>query len=84
MKINVFCSKLFNKSNYKYIEHSLDFVLLSCIQVGLPSKSGVGGGIMLVIPNVMGIFTYSPPLDTWGNSSRGVEFCEVTLALFPQ
>ena len=35
---------------------------------------------MLVIPNVMGIFTYSPPLDTWGNSSRGVEFCEVTLA----
>ena len=38
---------------------------------------------MLVIPNVMGIFTYSPPLDTWGNSSRGVEFCEVTLTILP-
>jgi glutaminase len=37
----------------------------------------VAGGVLLVIPNLMGIFTWSPPLDQWGNSSRGVQFCEV-------
>ena len=39
--------------------------------VGLPSKSGVGGGIMAVVPNVMGIAAFSPPLDKAGNSVRG-------------
>ncbi|WP_230660927.1 glutaminase A [Psychrobacter sp. I-STPA10] len=39
--------------------------------VGLPSKSGVGGGIMAVVPNVMGIAAFSPPLDSAGNSVRG-------------
>jgi len=41
-------------------------------KVGLPAKSGVGGGIFLVIPNVMGICTFSPCLDEYGNSVRGV------------
>lgn len=39
--------------------------------VGLPSKSGVGGGIVAVVPGVMGIAAFSPPLDTAGNSVRG-------------
>jgi len=30
----------------------------------------------VVIPNVMGICTWSPPLDPLGNSCRGVQFCE--------
>lgn len=46
-------------------------------KVGLPAKSGVCGGMLIVIPNVMGIFVWSPPLDTLGNSCRGVQFCEV-------
>ncbi|MGJ3354535.1 glutaminase A [Providencia sp. Je.9.19] len=39
--------------------------------VGLPSKSGVGGGILTIIPGVMAIAAFSPPLDTVGNSVRG-------------
>jgi len=43
-------------------------------KIGLPAKSGVAGGIFVVIPNVMGICTYSPRLDQYGNSIRGVQF----------
>lgn len=39
--------------------------------VGLPGKSGVGGGILAVVPGVMGIAAFSPPLDPEGNSVRG-------------
>lgn len=44
--------------------------------VGYPAKSGVGGGLIVVVPNVMGISVYSPLLDTRGNSIRGIAFCE--------
>ncbi|EHE2704792.1 glutaminase A [Escherichia coli] len=40
-------------------------------RVGLPGKSGVGGGILAVVPGVMGIAAFSPPLDEEGNSVRG-------------
>lgn len=36
------------------------------IKVGLPAKSGVGGGIMAVSPTRMGIGIYSPGLDKRG------------------
>jgi glutaminase len=39
--------------------------------VGLPGKSGVGGGILAVVPGVMAIAGFSPPLDPVGNSVRG-------------
>lgn len=38
-------------------------------KVGVPAKSGVCGGMLIVIPNVMGIFTWSPPLDALGRFS---------------
>lgn len=41
------------------------------INVGIPSKSGVGGGIMGTIPNKMGIGVYNPALDEYGNSIVG-------------
>ncbi len=40
-------------------------------EVGVPSKSGVGGGIVSVIPNVGAIAAFSPKLDEVGNSVRG-------------
>jgi glutaminase len=41
--------------------------------VGLPAKSGVGGGILAVVPGHMGLAVYSPRLDGHGHSVRGVE-----------
>ncbi len=38
---------------------------------GTPAKSGVGGGILAIVPGVMGIGVVSPPLDKFGNSVRG-------------
>jgi glutaminase len=43
--------------------------------VGLPAKSGVGGGIVAVVPGQFGIGVYSPRLDAKGNSVRGVAVC---------
>jgi len=42
-------------------------------RVGLPGKSGVGGGIVAVIPNRCGLCVWSPGLDARGNSVAGVE-----------
>ena len=46
------------------------------IKVGLPAKSGVGGGIMAVSPTRMGIGIYSPGLDKKGNSLAGIQMLE--------
>jgi glutaminase len=44
-------------------------------EVGMPAKSGVGGGILAVLPGRLGIGVYSPRLDPRGNSVRGVAVC---------
>lgn len=46
------------------------------VKVGIPSKSGVGGGILSVVPNKMGIGVYGPSLDRYGNSIGGVAILE--------
>ncbi len=46
------------------------------IKVGLPSKSGVGGGIVSVVPRKMGIGVYGPSLDKKGNSLAGGSLLE--------
>ena len=46
------------------------------LKVGLPAKSGVAGAVMVVVPNLMGFATFSPRLDAYGNSVRGVSFCQ--------
>jgi len=44
-------------------------------RVGVPAKSGVGGGVMAVVNRQLGIATFSPRLDSHGNSARGIEVC---------
>jgi glutaminase len=68
----------------RYVKDLLG-IMLSCgmydyagewaYRVGIPSKSGVGGGIVAVIPGVAGIGIFSPPLDAKGNSVRGIQVC---------
>lgn len=45
-------------------------------KVGLPGKSGVGGGIVAVLPNEFSIAVWSPRLNEKGNSYRGLKFLE--------
>ena len=40
-------------------------------EVGLPGKSGIGGGIVTVSPGKGGLGTFAPPLDAAGNSVKG-------------
>jgi glutaminase len=42
------------------------------VRVGLPGKSGIGGGIVTAAPGKGGLGSWSPPLDPAGNSVRGV------------
>lgn len=43
---------------------------------------GVSGCTMVVVPNVMGMALWSPPLDHYGNSVRGLQFCRELVSVF--
>lgn len=49
-----------------FYEHTGDWLF----ETGLPAKTGVGGGIMGVVPGTMGIAAFAPPLDGAGNSVK--------------
>lgn len=71
-----------NKSNI----HRILSVMSSCgmydgsgawsYDIGLPAKSGVGGGIIAVLPGKSAIAVFSPRLDSHGNSARGIKVCQ--------
>jgi glutaminase len=49
---------------------------------GVPAKSGVSGALMIVIPGIGAIGTFSPPLNDEGNSIRGIGMIEKLSAVF--
>ncbi|HEY7376420.1 MAG TPA: glutaminase A, partial [Polyangia bacterium] len=49
-------------------------------KVGVPAKSGVGGGIVAIVPGRFAVGTFAPPLDPAGNSVRGQRAVEAIMA----
>ena len=49
-----------------FYEHTGEWMFNS----GLPAKSGVGGGIIGVLPGIFGIAAFAPPIDNAGNSVK--------------
>lgn len=49
-----------------FYEHTGDWIYTS----GIPAKTGVGGGVMGMLPGVFGIAAFAPPLDEAGNSVK--------------
>lgn len=50
--------------------------------VGVPAKSGVSGALVVVIPGIMGITIWSPRLDSYGNSVKGIAVCKNLVEIF--
>ena len=49
-------------------------------RIGLPCKSGVGGGIMAIVPDRLSLCVWSPALDKTGNSQLGRQALEMFVA----
>ncbi len=70
--------------------HRINALMLTCgtydaagefaFRIGLPCKSGVGGGIVAVVPDTLSLCVWSPGLDETGNSLLGMRALELFVA----
>ncbi|MDE5842283.1 MAG: glutaminase A [Muribaculaceae bacterium] len=70
-KQNVFAAELAPKittliSSVGFYQHTGDWMYTS----GIPAKTGVGGGVLGVMPGLFGVASFAPPLDDAGNSVK--------------
>lgn len=80
------CESLFNQTlERQHVKHINALMMTSGMynaagefawRVGLPAKSGVGGGIVAIVPGSMSIAVWSPELDDFGNSLAGTVVLE--------
>jgi len=80
------CKVLFRQElNHRQVSHINALMMTSGMynaagefawRVGLPAKSGVGGGIVAIVPGKMSIAVWSPALDQFGNSLAGTAVLE--------
>lgn len=78
------CQHDYIQSQHRQIVNS---VMLTCglyeasplwaIKIGLPMKSGIGGGLLAIVPSEGAIACYSPTLDSIGNPMAAIAFVEV-------
>ncbi|CAG0917380.1 unnamed protein product, partial [Notodromas monacha] len=52
-------------------------------EVGMTAKAAESGAIMVVVPNVLGFCVWSPPVDKFDVSTRGLKFCQKIVTAFP-
>ncbi|XP_066506191.1 glutaminase liver isoform, mitochondrial isoform X2 [Hoplias malabaricus] len=59
-----------------------DYSRIFHFKTSVPAKSSSSGMVLIVVPGVLGLACWSPELDAYGNSWRGVHFCEELVSAF--
>jgi len=80
--------RLISQQNVDYVLYSMSIAGLYdetdnwMKEVGLPAKSGVSGVLLIVVPGLMGISIFSPPLNEYGNSVKGIKTAKMISKLY--